>query len=729
MATLTISEVFQQALNHHRAGELLQAEKIYNAILQIQPNHPAANHNLGFLLVTIQKPELALPFLKKALDMDQTQPPFWLDYIETLIHLNQLELANTVLTQGIEKGLRGEQTAALVERLKKAIKKASSLNLIASKNVLKNTKQLPPKIVKKLSNLYHQNNYIELEIYARKLLDKYTNEGYSSKMLSLALAQMNRLPEAISIMRDVVVLLPNDSEVYANLGRALLEDNQLVEAEIYLRRGLKIGKSFDILFNLGLVLQKQNRLPEAVENFINGLKIQPKNEAALSNLGSVYQLMNHMDEAENFYKLALNQNPYCFESLKNWLFIQAYNSKDTPEFLLNEAIRYGEIVSKEVKQRFTKWKCEEQPNNLKIGFVSGDFCNHPVAYFLESILNALQHYNCKAIAYSTVDKIDEVTDRIMPFFYEWKSIFKLSDESAAKLIYDDGVHVLIDLSGHTAHGRLPLFSWKSAPIQVTWLGYFATTGINEIDYILGDSFVTPVEEAHFFIEKIWRLPDSYFCFTTPNFSIEVSQLPAIENHFITFGCFNNLNKINDAVVELWARILHAVPDSKLLLKHKQLDDKTVCKNIFARFEMHGIKIDKLILEGGSLREDFLKSYQRVDISLDPFPYPGGTTSVESLWMAVPVLTLQGDRFLSHVGESISYNAGLIDWIAEDVEDYVAKAVSFTKDIHALNQLRQRLRNQVLNSPLFNADRFAKNFNSAMWGMWYEFTQLPDKTLM
>ncbi len=401
----------------------------------------------------------------------------------------------------------------------------------------------------------------------------------------------------------------------------------------------------------------------------------------------------------------------------NLLFTLNYTAHHTPTHYLSVARQYGQLVASKVSERFTAWSCTRQPERLRIGFVSGDFINHPIGYFLESVLSRLDPASVELIAYPTDHRMDELTARIKPCFSAWKPLVGLHDEAAARLIHDDGVHVLIDLSGHTRHNRLPVFAWKPAPVQVSWLGYFATTGVAEIDYFLGDPYVAPLTEADHFTEQIWQLPESYWCFTPPKVDVDVAPSPALSTGTITFGCFNNLTKMNDAVVALWARVLLAVPGSQLFLKCKQFNDAAMRATTRQRFASQGIAAERLLLEGTSPRADYLAAYHRVDIALDPFPYPGGTTSIEGLWMGVPFITQRGDRFLSHAGETLLHNAGLPGWIAADADDYVAKAVGFAADLDQLARLRAGLRPQVLASPLFDATRFARHFETAMWAMW------------
>ena len=253
------------------------------------------------------------------------------------------------------------------------------------------------------------------------------------------------------------------------------------------------------------------------------------------------------------------------------------------------------------------------------------------------------------------------------------------------------------------------------------LGLPNTTGVKEMDYVLGDSQAIPPEHEQYFSETVWRLPDSYVCFSAPAYPVKVDPLPALATGQVTFGSFNNLTKMNDAVVELWARILLSVPNSRLYLKTSQLSDASVREQTRQRFAAWGIAPERLLMSAtlGSTA-DHLAEYNKIDIALDTFPYPGITTSVEALWMGVPVLSLQGDRFLSLSATSIAHHAGLPDWVAADPDDYVAKAVAFASDLARLAALRAGLRQQVLASPLFDARRFARNFEDALWGMWDEY---------
>jgi len=257
----------------------------------------------------------------------------------------------------------------------------------------------------------------------------------------------------------------------------------------------------------------------------------------------------------------------------------------------------------------------------------------------------------------------------------------MGDRQLAEAIQADGIDILIDLSGHSGHNRLAMFAWKPAPIQATWLGYGATTGVEAIDYVLSDRWVLPPEDEGHFSEAPWRMPNCWVCFTPPDLDLAVGPPPAQANGFTTFGSFNNLAKMSDAAVDCWAKVLTAVPESRLLLKSRPLGDEAGRRRTLARFSECGIVPERLIVKGRSPdTADHLATYNLVDIGLDPFPYSGGTTTVEAMWMGVPVLGLKGDRFVSRIGESILNNAGLGDWIADLRRISGSGGISFGKSI-------------------------------------------------
>jgi predicted O-linked N-acetylglucosamine transferase (SPINDLY family) len=359
---------------------------------------------------------------------------------------------------------------------------------------------------------------------------------------------------------------------------------------------------------------------------------------------------------------------------------------------------------------------------LRLGYVGADLRRNPVGYFLEAVLANHDPSQVEVFLFANQAVNDDLTDRLVQHAQHWRKVIGFGDDALAKIIRDDQIDILIDLSGHTGKHRLLTFARKPAPIQATWMGYFATTGMAAIDYILADRFVIPPQEESQYVERVLRLPESYLCFTPPDVSfdkrpLEVGPLPAKSRGYVTFGCFNNLTKITLDVLKVWAQILKAVPDSRLFLKYKPLADAGTRDYFRNRLSDLGIDPHRIRLEASSPRGELLAAYNQVDIGLDPFPFNGGTTTAEALWMGVPVVTLRGDRFVSHVGETFLTTAGQADLVTNTADEYIARTVALASDLPALAVRRARLRAELLGSPLCDGATFTRGLEAALRDAW------------
>ena len=558
---------------------------------------------------------------------------------------------------------------------------------------------------------------IEAVASFRKALSIKPNLATTHNNLGSVLKEMGQLDEAMACYRRAIAFNPKFSDAFYNLGNALLDSSQPDEAAKNFRAAVTLKPDFpDALMNLGTALKELSHFDEAIATYQQALKIKPEFAEAYGNIGSTLKEIGRIDDAIANYTRALDLKP-DFALQSSLLFIMNYTGSHTPEYRLEEARKYSRLADAQISKRYTSWKSRNEPKRLRVGMVSGDLRNHPVGFFLESLLAHIDPARIELIAYSAVHTTDALSTRIKPHFSKWKSLAGLSDEGAARMIHDDGVHVLLDLSGHTRHSRLPVFAWKPAPIQVAWLGYFASTGLNEMDYLIADHVgVSEANRTHF-TEQVWYLPETRLCFSPPDTNLPVAALPAVDNGYVTFGCFQNLSKVSEAVLSTWADALKAVPDSRLRWQCKQFDDAPVVEQMLQRFEQLGIESERISLRGGTSRETYLAAHGEVDMLLDTFPYPGGTTTCEALWMGVPTLTLAGDTLLSRQGASMLTSAGLPDWIADSREDFVAKAALLSGDVTALSDLRAGLRDQVRVSSLFDAPRFAHDLEEALWAMW------------
>lgn len=566
-----------------------------------------------------------------------------------------------------------------------------------------------------------QGRFGEAVASYRRALELDPRLGALHLGLAQALHAGRQLEAAVASYRTVLGSHPDFAPAHGQLGQALLALGRHDEAAAAFRRVLQLEpRHVDAACLLGNVLAEQGHLSEALAAYRRMLAVDASSALAHNNIGGVLRRLGQLDEAAASYERALQSDPHLLAARSNLLFIRNTLATAPSADLLAQARQFGAAAARAARPA-TQWDNPREPGRmLRIGLVSGDLRSHPVGYFLVGVLASLVSQaggRIEAAAYHNHASFDEVSARIKASCRLWRPVADLDDAALAQQIRDDRIDILIDLAGHTGHTRVQAFAWKPAPVQLSWLGYLATTGVEAIDYLIADAATLPAEEEPFFTETIWRLPQSYLCFTPPAEVGEVSTLPALAGGTVTFGSFNNLAKVTDDVVALWSRVLAAVPASRLLLKAQQLQQASGREAIAARFARHGIAGDRLQLEGLVARADYLKPFSRLDIALDPFPYPGITTSVECLWMGVPVLTLAGRTFFARQGAGLLTHAGLPEWIAADEDDYVRRAVRHASDLQALADLRARLRSQVRASPLFDAPRFARHFEAALRGMW------------
>ena len=299
----------------------------------------------------------------------------------------------------------------------------------------------------------------------------------------------------------------------------------------------------------------------------------------------------------------------------------------------------------------------------------------------------------------------------------------MSDEKAAESIRNDGIDILVDLAGHTGNNRILLFVRKPAPVQVTWIGYLATTGLSSIDYRIADMYTDPPGMTeHFFTEKLLQLPESFVCYLPDKDSPNFSKLPALTAGHITFGSFNNFARISHEVISVWSKILQTVPNSRLILKAFNFYDSTTRQNIIDMFTQRGISSERIVLLPWEKSPKHLESYNLVDIGLDTFPCNGGVTTCEAFWMGVPVITFAGTAYDSRVGISLLSNIGLPDLVAKTPDEYISIAVNLAKDLNRLQSLREKLRDMMSHSPLCDAKRFIDNLENAYRRIWENWCQ-------
>ncbi|WEY38670.1 tetratricopeptide repeat protein [Paraburkholderia sp. SUR17] len=753
-----IGRLLNTALAHHQAGRLGDAHSLYQQILRVQPKHPDALHFMGLLACQLAQHEAGIVLIRESIAANPS-PIYYNNLGNMLREHGQLPDAIDAYRQAIARkrdyaeahnnlgnALRESgDTAGAMQSCAQAIELRPGYAEAYSNlgNALKDMGQLDAAAASyrkaiaakrdfseahnNLGNVLKAQGQIEAAIACyRAAIALSPQLAVAHDSLAGALMHQGDIDGAIESYRHVAALQPQVAAAHNTLGNALNAAGRVGEAVPCYERAIALQPDFpDPYHNLANALKRVGRPEQALQYAQRAIALRHDSPSFHNNLGTILADLNAFDAAVESYRKALALNPDFAESHTCVLFGQSYCAGWSAAAHLADARYFGERMTARAKP-FDAWPALEDGADavqgkrpLRIGFVSADYRKHPVGYFLESVLRHLDRTRIEPFAYSNGLQYDELTARLKPQFAAWQAINEMSDEAVARLVHDDRIDILVDLSGHTGRNRLPAFTWRPAPLQVSWLGYFATTGLTQIDYIVGDRYVSPPEEESHFVERVWRLPDSYLCFTLPTGDVSVGPLPALSAPAggVTFGCFNNHKKLNDGVVALWSRVLHAVPGSRLLLKNHQLAEPKLRELTLERFAAHGVGADRLLLEGPSPRDAYFAAFNRVDIALDPFPYPGGTTSVEGLWMGVPVLSRRGDRFLSHLGETVLHTAGLPEWIATDDDDYVARAVAFARDLPALAARRAGLRERIVGSPLCDAPRFARNLEAAFAQMW------------
>lgn len=679
-------------------GDAAGAADAYRVALQHEPQSAAAHYNLGNACAAAQRLDDAFAAYRRAIELDP-------DFADAEVALGVL----------LEDQGRADEAA---ERYRRALR-------------------LKPGFAPVHGNLaavlLKQGRLQEAVASYRRALE--FDPGLKALHLGLAeaLLGLQQLEPAVSSLRQVLQAHPDHAPAHGQLGQALQALGRSDEALASLRRAVQLEPNHvDGHCLLGNLLSERGQLDDALACYDRMLQIDPGNVLALNNRGGVLRRLGRMAEAAASYERATEIEPDLLAARSNLLFIHHSLAARPSAELLSEARRFGEAAARAASPLGPWAHAPDAERPLRIGLVSGDLRSHPVGYFLVGVLASLVSQAAGRLqlhAYANQAALDEVSARIRASCRGWRMVADLDDAALARQIRSDGIDILIDLAGHTGHTRVQAFAWKAAPVQVTWLGYLATTGVEAIDYLLADPWTLPPEEEPFFTERIWRLPETYLCFTPPAEADEVAPLPALSHGGVTFASFNNLTKMTDEAVAVWSRVLQAVPGSRLLLKAQQFQDIRMRQEVAARFAAHGVYAGRLLLEGLVPRADYLKPFARVDIALDPFPYPGITTTVENLWMGVPVLTLAGTTFLSRQGVGLLNNAGLPEWVAADPDDYVARAARFAGDLPGLQRLRSGLRAQVRASPLFDAPRFARHLEEAlraMWRRWCEGQAAPGR---
>jgi len=578
-----------------------------------------------------------------------------------------------------------------------------------------------------------------------------------SGSLGMTLVKLHRYDEAIEVYRRALAIKPNYAEGHNNLGHALLGKRKLKEAAQAFETALMHQPNYvEAINNLGSVHQHLGDLERAITLYRKALTLNPRHVATQNNLAVTLKKSGQLALAIEAYRMTLeselgnaavwmnlglalleaglvNQslealtrattvapNNAGFASTR--LTTLHYLTDITPEQLFEEHKRWGTQFTAKIKHTTPHTNSRDADRPLRVGYISADFREHSIHYFLENLLANHDPKNVEVFAYADLAKPDEHSARLQSAVARWRDITNVRDEAVAQRIRDDQIDILVDLAGHSSGNQLMTFARKPAPVQISYLGYPDTTGMEAMDWRLTDIIADPEGQTEqFYTEKLLRLPQCFLCYHPPTDLPAPSSLPAKKNGFVTFGCFSILAKINSKLIEWWGQILRQTPDSKLMLKNKALTDTEARSRIIGMFREQGIEPDRLDLRPWTkTRREHIETYQEIDIALDTYPYHGTTISFDALWMGVPLVTLAGPTHMSRVGVSVLSNLAMKKMIAKTPEEYVKIAVKQAADPDNLAQKRKGLRKKMMASPLTDGKKFAPLVEAAYRQAWRQW---------
>lgn len=534
------------------------------------------------------------------------------------------------------------------------------------------------------------------------------------------LLQNGKIPDAVTVGEAALADCPGDLALMMQMVRLYLHVGKNAEAWELGRRVLAVDPDhLDAHFQLGLAGMRVNRYEDALDHFRRVLNRTPENVEALTNIAAVHFGLGMIPEALAELEKALEFAPDLVAIWQNYVSILNYDEAAPLSRLFERHRKAGQRIAKCAPKPQARYANDRSPERrLRLGYLSGDFFNHPASHYVEPALRLHNREAFDVYGYSLIGWSDPVTEAFRGMIPNWRDVGLLDDNALFRRIQQDRIDILVDLSGHTARNRILVMARKPAPVTVNWIGYLNTMGMKAYDYSLLDPhLLSPAAESGF-VETPYKLPHTAYCYTPLIGDRAVAPFPhlAAEGR-ITFGCFNNPAKLSAASFAAWAEILQRTPGSRLLFKYKTFSAPIVQKRVLEAMAAHGVGPDRLIFDGFSPLGSFLDTFGLIDIALDSFPYSGVTTTMHTLFMGVPVVTLEGDTPMQRFGRTAMHAVGRPDWIARTPEEYVAVALRLVEEVRADPGLRLKVRERMLASPLMRHDQFVQDLEAAYRDMW------------
>lgn len=681
----SIDDYFNQAQNQFHAGNLNQCADACLQILNLQPGNARVLCLLGVVLCKQRDIVGGIEYFRKAIKADNNVSEFHNNLAKALNSIGSLQEAQASFERAIEldrDNLDACFNLALLMQRQGALNRA-------------------------------------IELY-RHITKHRPDHAVCWNNLGNIFTQLNQPDQAIKSYRRAISADPGFAEAYSNLAIALSEKELFEESIALQRQAIELKPENPLLrANLGATLQAQGRLDEAIEQYRAVIHLSPRNARGHAHLASALRDRGLLDEALLLFRRSMALKPDQADVHSDFLWTLSLSDRATPREIFEEHLNFDFVHATQLAVDILPHTNLRDPDRrLRIGYVSPDFRRHAVANFITPLLERHDQDSFEIFCYYNYPKSDSATEKIKQYSNHWLNCSEFSDSELAQKIREDGIDILVDLAGHTAHNRCLTFARKPAPVQISWLGYPATTGLKAIDYrLISTHAAKPGMLESQFCEKLIYLPVSA-PFEPFAQAPDVNILPALNNGHITFGSFNRPNKLSDSTIALWGRVLAAVPDARMLLGH--IDGDGVINTLSARFARHGVSPERLEFHPRLPMADYLSLHHKVDIILDSLPYAGGTTSNHALWMGVPIITLVGERLAQRGGANVLNRVGLEDWVTGCEQDYVDKAINAAKRLDELAILRAGLRERLHASPCRNPLTITRNVESiyrTIWRRW------------
>ena len=770
------TELFEQAIRgnrlyapfHANLGEAFRhlhrhAEAIacYRAAVKLEPNLMQAHMMLGNVLRLERQLDESVAELREAL---RIQP----ESVEA-----RTQLGHTLLEQQkwsdaqrcYERALRGEPRSALAHFNLGNLLQATG-RLAEAETLYCQALELDPRFVNAHNNLgtilkareayaeakAHYQQAIEIKpdcaaahanlgaiYYAEQEIDKAADSYRAALAVepTMVLARLNlgtmlvrqsRSDEALECFEEVLRVEPDNALAYCGVANVYQVKGRLQDAITYCQHALRIEPgNFEAYSNMGVAWSELGHRDEGIECCRKALELNPLFAPAHGNLAGSLQALGQLDEAIDHYRRAVALAPEDAAGHSNLLYCLNYHPGYDAETLYREHIAWAARHAEPLTAVSPPHTNDRNPDRrLRVGYVSPHFNRHAVNFFSEPILASHDHDRFEVFCYSNVRSPDETTDRLRGYADGWRDTLVLNDEQLAAQVRSDQIDILVDLTGHIAGGqRLLAFARKPAPVQVTYIGYQNTTGMRAMDYRLTDEHSDPPGKTeHLHSEQLVRLPRSFFCYLPSSDAPTVNPPPALERGYVTFGSMNNFSKITPQVLETWARILHRVSGSRLLIRA----DMTpwLREHLTRTFSQWGIDAARLELVNRVIRADYLELIRGLDIALDPFPFNGHTTTCDCFWQGVPVVSLAGETYVSRFGSSAMVTLGLEELIVRSPDEYVEVAAQLAADAPRRQQLRDALRTRMAASPILDFTGFTRNLEAEYRRMWHRWCAAPSR---